>query len=195
MGRFTTLALLGGLVATGSAAGAQDWSGFYGGFALGGSLNGDFKRYEAGVLEATTAYDTGTAGGLFAGYAHQDGNMVYGAELAFSRLDVPLLLDPDIGLDRFTDLKFRVGYATGKALLYGVVGYTDGQISSPMTEVGIDGLTYGLGVDYAISAQYFVGGEYLIRDVTGTRYNEMFDTTYEYHSDNATLSLRVGMRF
>jgi opacity protein-like surface antigen len=189
------VALVGALAATGSGAAAQDWGGFYGGFALGSNLNGEFRRYEGGQLDVTAGYDTGMAGGVFAGYGYQNGNMVYGAELALSRLDVPLMSEPEIGLTQFADLKMRVGYATGKALLYGVIGYSRGEISSNTIDVALDGLNYGLGVDYAINERVFVGAEFLMRDVAGTRYDEMFDTTYEFQSDTGTLSLRVGMTF
>ncbi len=69
------------------------------------------------------------------------------------------------------DLKGRVGYASGDFLMYGVLGYTMSQYDDDTTfsgdEFDIGGINYGIGVDYAISNNFVIGAEYLIRDLSG----------------------------
>ena len=68
------------------------------------------------------------------------------------------------------DLKARVGYAFGNALLYGTHGYS----SSKFAEDGygplqsMSGLGYGIGVDYLIAVRYLIVFEYYRRDLNGT---------------------------
>ncbi|MEJ6641443.1 MAG: hypothetical protein QNL58_14150, partial [Octadecabacter sp.] len=55
--------------------------------------------------------------------------------------------------------------------IYGVLGYTMSEYSDNTTISGgewdIGGINYGIGVDYAISDNFVIGAEYLIRDLSG----------------------------
>ena len=57
-------------------------------------------------------------------------------------------------------------YASGDFLIYGVLGYTMSEYSNTI-KWDIGGINYGIGVDYAISDNFVIGAEYLIRDLSG----------------------------
>ncbi|MCU0825812.1 MAG: porin family protein [Tabrizicola sp.] len=170
-----------------AAPSAYDWSGPYVGLAFG-TTGGD-QTFNTSPL--TFPFDDGASPSIFAGYLIQRGNLVYGAELAYSDGDDVTLATFSEGLRYMVDLKGRLGFANDRALFYGTLGYSSvGYVSLPgNTET--DGFAYGLGVDYAVSDRFTLGLEYLARSTEGDTFNA--GETRRLELD--TLSLRIGLSF
>lgn len=183
----STLALICGA----SVAQAQDagqWSGLYAGLTY--SDGSAFQEYSD-----TNTYDLeGNGAGLMLGYNYASGPWVFGGELAYSKTKIAELPpNSDYTFTSFLDLKARAGYAAGDALFYGALGttFTKWQEGEGDGGYGGDGLLYGIGLDYKVSPQVFVGAEYLRRNVTSD-WNTAGET---FDADPSTLTLRVGMSF
>jgi outer membrane immunogenic protein len=168
-----------------TAVSAQDWSGFYGGLTFG---NGTGRL----GVEGTPGYDLkGQVRGAFAGYSMQSGSLVYGAELAYQSAEIFLVPSTNQGADRLIDLKGRLGYATGSAVIYGVLGYSSNRFFAKSDTSTGGGLAYGVGVDYKLTPRAFVGAEYLVRDM----HNDEDSPIFELDPEVSTFSLRLGMKF
>lgn len=175
------LALSAALLAA-PAARAQDWSGAYVG--LGVSSTGGAQENSGGFQFPAE----GTPVSLFGGYNWQNGNLVFGGELALHNNDITLTGFPTISYNRLTDLKARVGYASGRALFYGVLGYSWAEYQNgPAFFDDLDGMSYGIGAEFLVSEHVFAGIEYLQRDLDHT------DVGVTTGLD--TFTLRVGMKF
>jgi outer membrane immunogenic protein len=173
---------------------AQDWNGFYAGLAAG-RVNGDWAHFSSGGGSPFNdgAYSSDTIAGAFLGYNYQSGAMVYGGELALSGAgDLCFEEYPTECTDNFVDLKGRVGYASGSALFYGVLGLSRAKYDySDVETFTLSGYSYGIGVDYAFQGQYFVGGEILRRD--GMDNDDFFGDSTEH--DLTSVTIRFGMNF
>ena len=129
-----------------------DWSGAYVGAQLG---YGDIDSNGAG------ADGNGTIGGLHAGYRNDFGKFVAGAELDYDVADIDLGATGDT-LDNVARLKFMGGLDLGRSLLYATAGaaYADATVGG--IEASDNGYFVGVGMDYAVSDRFTVGGEYLM---------------------------------
>lgn len=175
-----------------SPGAAQDWGGFYGGLSVG-KINGDWQHVDSGSGGITNdgPYSSGRIAGAFVGYNVQSGPMVYGGELAINRAnDLCFEEYPEECTDKFVDLKGRVGFASGAALIYGVLGVSRAEYDYVGTPFTLSGLSYGIGVDYSIQGRYFVGGEILRRDMEN---DEFFGDITEH--DFTSVTVRFGMNF
>lgn len=183
-------------VAVGASVLPQDWSGFYGGltYAKASSTN---NYYQFGVFD-NGPYDLeGNVPGLMVGYNWQRGALVYGAEVV---ANIGTVRGVPGGFDaqefsRFIDVKGRAGYAMGKALVYGTVSYATSSFKEDYatSDTTINGFGYGVGVDYALGSRFFVGLEYLRRDISGTL---DYAPSYSLEDTNLnTISLRLGAKF
>lgn len=184
----TTALALTLLISAGAAA-AQDWSGSYGGLSLT-NLRGDWQhRNASGVVYNDGAYSNDAGLGLFAGYNFQSGQFVYGAEVAVAQPGGFCFEEyPNECTDRLVDLKARLGFAAGSALVYGVAGMTRADYDLGGTQV-LTGTAYGLGLDFRLSEKYFVGGEVLRREL------DYADQDYKTEHSINSVSLRFGMSF
>lgn len=171
-----------------------DWSGAYAGLSFG-AVSGDIDFFPSPAQEL----DSGTLAGIYGGYQIQRGNLVYGGELAIAKPN-DTAVTGYTGTSEIekpmTDLKGRLGYANGKFLFYGVLGYSFGTYSnwlgSPADDWDIDGFNYGVGVDYAINDDWLVGAEYLVRDLDGSEPGGSGQTV---DVDFDTISIRFSYRF
>lgn len=160
-----------------------DWSGLYGGLSYSKSMG----NYDNG---GSVDFDDGTAPGAFLGYNFQNGAFVYGGELAYHKFnDTTLKGTPSTEANDTVDLKARLGYAAGNALIYGTAGYSMASIDTAGGSQDFNGVNYGLGVDYLISDHFVVGAEYLKRNLSGQ------DSASGIDSDLSTLGVRVGYKF
>lgn len=190
--RFTKFvaAIILGLSGVTGAAQAQDWSGYYGGLSFGKG-NGDVDYgADGGALDAFE----GSVFGGFVGYNMQNGNLVYGGEFAYSKSNVSDVSFPEEAYEDFIDLKGRVGFASGSALYYGVLGYSFDSYfregSATIDSTG-SGVAFGLGAEFAVGEQFFMGAEVLRRDLSN-------DANPEYVALDGvidTVSVRFGMSF
>lgn len=168
-----------------------DWGGFY----AGGMVSFDTGSIQTfdGSGNPSAAHDfEGSLYGIFAGYNFQHGSMVYGAELDYGAGDIGIAAFPERSIEYIFDAKARVGYVFGQAMVYGVAGLSAGhQASDGPDTLDFTGLNYGAGLEYKIGDHLFVGGEYLIRDVSGT-----FNTITNTGEINLqSMQLRVGWQF
>jgi len=153
----------------------SNWDGFYGGF-VGGMQRGE-------VTPGPFQFD-GTDYGGFGGYNFQTGDMVIGAEVAAQRGTLDFN-PPVMTMDMLIDAKLRVGYSMGDALLFASGGY-----STVGTTAGFaaKGWNAGAGIDFAITDKFFVGGEYVYRNLP-TAVPAIFSASS--HAGQ----LRAGIRF
>ncbi len=159
---------------------AQDWTGPY--IGLGAS-----RATGEQVAGGSFPLD-GNPVSLYGGYNWQNGNFVFGGELAVSNNAISLTTFPGVDYNRVIDLKARVGVASGRALFYGVVGLSRATYVSGAFKDNLDGMAYGIGADVLVSDKVFVGAEYLRRDLDHS-------TPPGVTSSIDTFTLRVGIKF
>lgn len=129
-----------------------DWAGAYVGAQLGyGDLDSN-----GGGLDGN-----GAIGGVHAGYRADFGKFVAGAELDYDVADIDLGAAGD-SLDNVARLKLMGGLDLGRSLVYATAGaaYADATVGG--TELSDNGYFAGVGMDYAVSDRFTVGGEYLM---------------------------------
>lgn len=171
---------------------ADDWTGAYGGLSFGGSdITATVKP--AGDLELP---GDGESVGFFAGYNHQVGNVVLGAEFDFDSTDYVVGRDilgsaDAVRVNATARLKGRIGTPIGNGLVYGVAGVVGASTNSVVGALDNfavkDGVGYlvGAGYDHRVSTNLLVGGEVL--------YHEFDDDVLNV--EVTTFRLRVGYRF
>ena len=144
---------------------ATDWSGFYVG-GLAGIQNGDAIANPGTPIEVVTPIDVTNYGG-FAGYNFQQGSIVYGAEIAAQMGNITAGVTT-VNLDYLVDARARVGYAFDSVLVYAAGGYSTGQMSNLGISETFSGFNVGAGLELAVTENFFLGGEYIYRDMSGT---------------------------
>lgn len=173
---------------------AFTWAGAYAGVQGGaGWLDGTFSAFGG---SATQDFDGGVVGG-FVGYNWQFSNgFVAGIE---GDVDYNFNEESAAGIDVGTDwagsVRGRVGYAFDRALVYGAAGwtFTNGYVKG----LGVDenetfnGWTVGAGVDFAVTDNLFVRGEY--------RYNDFGDKDIvpglNADLDQSVVKVGLGVKF
>jgi len=154
-----------------SAPMGGDWTGGYGGLSFGNlSVDADDLDDSEGVY------------GLYGGYDYDFGQFVVGGELDYQTgEDIEL---GSVEVDNILRAKVRGGYDLGRTLIYGTVG------AAQLNADGGDdtGIVGGLGVEYKVTEQFSVGGEYLAH-----RFDDFDDTGVDIDAD--TVSLRGSFRF
>ena len=129
-----------------------DWSGAYVGAQLGyGDVNST-----GGGLDGN-----GTIGGVHAGYRFDFGKFVAGAELDYDVADIDLGATGDT-LDNVARIKLLGGVDLGRTLLYGTAGAAHAEATVGAASLSDNGYFAGVGLDYAVSDRFTVGGEYLM---------------------------------
>jgi outer membrane immunogenic protein len=168
-----------------TAQDAGNWSGAYAGLTAS-SNSGDMLYNDGG------AYDLdGNNVGLMFGYNHPLGPWVVGGELVYSKGRVEEVGNTSFAYESWTDIKARAGYAFDNALIYGTLGTTFSTWDEGGSSFDGDGVLYGVGVDYLVSPRFFVGAEYLVRDLKSD-WNATGDTL---DADVTTLAVRAAMKF
>lgn len=170
-----------------AAPAGADWSGFYAGASVG---------FASGNIANGNANDDlahNTLFGAFAGYNIQHGKIVFGGELDYTFTPVDFATFTAT-LEDNIDLKARVGYSLGNALIYGVVGYSLVNLHDDVDTVPLSGINFGAGVDYMIGSRYFVGAEYLARSYSGD-FTPPFPGSAFSNQIVSTVRLRAGMSF
>ncbi len=172
---------------------ADDWSGFY----LGGmysALTGSSEAFQpAGTSIATYTSDQSLYGG-FAGYNFQHNALVFGGEIAYSAGQTTYsspLIPPSTADESYLDAKVRLGFATGNFLVYGTAGSST-LYSTSTRSITMPGFNYGAGAALKFNNGFFVGAEFLARNVSGI---EPLDPTVSYTYTNQSISLRLGKQF
>lgn len=154
---------------------AQDWTGPYAGFQIGGS---DID------VDGAPLEGDGPSYGVFAGYNVQSGALVYGGEFDYDTTEY------DIGngaeeIDSTTRLKARIGTDLGGGLAYG----TAGAVWATSPGLGDDnGYFVGLGYDAQVSSSMVLGAELLYHD-----FNDYNDTGLDVGV--TTFKARIAFNF
>lgn len=170
---------------------SQGWSGFYAGGMVSFDTGG-LQTYTGGGTPGPAYEFDGSLYGVFGGYNFQSGSMIYGAELGYGTGDIGIASFPERSIEYIWDAKARVGYAFGQAMAYGVAGWSTGhQASGGSDTLDFTGLNYGAGLEYKLGDRYFVGAEYLVREMSGT-YNTITNTG---DIDLQSVKIRVGWQF
>lgn len=140
--------------------------------------------------------------GFFAGYNHQMGNFVVGAELSYTHHASGFNDISTVAMHDTTVIAARAGYAIDRVLAYGFLGGVYGRTTAdalpsppfaPNMAVedwsGSDwGLAYGVGIDVAVTEKIFVGLRYERQE-----YKDFNDLGIDAWSNSGTM--RVGFKF
>ena len=140
--------------------------------------------------------------GLFAGYNHQIGNFVVGAEISYTHHASAFNDISTVAMHDTTVVAARAGYAVNRVMAYGFLGAVYGRTTADALPSppfapnmaaenwsGNDwGLAYGLGVDVAVTENVFVGLRYERQE-----YKNFNDLNIDAWSDSGTM--RVGYKF
>ena len=176
-------------VMTPPASTSTDWSGSYCGMSYS-SVDG--TEYSAGTRND---YVDGTAIGGFCGNNWQRSNLVYGGELNVTAgsLGITTSGPPIDHLGTRIELRARVGYALGDALVYGFLGYGESEITStrgspPLRPRRRDVWT---GCCYMVTDRMFAGLEVSNLELKGRPPGDFG----EYTHDINVISLRIGWKF
>lgn len=176
--------------ATPYVAPVSNWSGAY----VGGFAGYKWGRFDGGLDHAD-----GAAGGAFAGYNMQSGNIVYGIEgdLGYSgNTDSGGGVTAKQGM--FGSVRGRVGYAMDPVLLYGTAGVaamrgtaSDATSSDSNTHLGY---TVGAGADVAITQNVFGRLEYRYSDYQNKDY-ALTSGTVSSGFDSHSINAGIGIKF
>ncbi len=169
----------------------HNWSGAYGGLMFGQS-SGDFTATPSQSAPAVGDIDSGNRYGAFVGYNMQRGNLVYGAELGLSKPDFNVSIAPTVAIDStMIDVKGRLGFAMNRAMVYGTLGYMTSGFTdtNDSTKTDLNGMTYGLGIDFMVTQSVFLGLEYQRANLAGSQSGYAVDANLD------TVALRVGYQF
>lgn len=163
----------------------MNWSGFYLG-AQAGKMNATAKAPAAGtalVAPGDIDYDA-TTYGLYAGYLHDFGRFVGGAELSWDKVK-DFKAD---GADNSTNGsimrgKLLAGYDAGRMMPYLTVGYANLKLdgANGAADQDGDGYLYGLGAKFKATDNVLVGAEVLrheFKDFNDTDGNDLKATTF-----------------
>lgn len=157
----------------------MDWSGAY----VGGQLGyGDVDSNGDGLD------GSGWLGGVHGGYRWDMGNFVAGAELSYDKTSIDLGATAGNQLDDVAALKLTAGREFGRSLVYGTLGAAYASATVGGADLSDNGYLYGLGVDYAISDRWTVGGELLQH-----KFNDFDGSGTDL--DAMTLKAKVALRF
>jgi outer membrane immunogenic protein len=187
-----------------------NWSGVYIGAHAGYSLT---KPRYTDLADANYNINPGMDGvtfGPYAGVNFQSGALVYGAELDLSFGSVAADADPSATFNNYTDLdqrwsgnvRVRVGYSVGSALLYVAGGVAFANIKVDDTDAGYGssskthvGWTIGAGIEYAPSQNWITRGEYLYSDLRRESFTIMGSSPYSAAVAPQNHTFRVGIAY
>ena len=162
------------------------WTGLY---------LGAFGGY--GWNESNGSDMDGGFGGGTAGYNWQHGNIVYGVEVDAAGGSINQRLgDAESTIRAFGSVTGRVGYAANNWLIFAKGGY--GWANSKISGAGfsatrsLDGYVVGGGVEYGITPNWSLKGEYLWSALDGDTVAGLADTTQNLQTVKFGANYRFG---
>lgn len=193
-----------------SVEGAGAWNTFFG---FGGPT-GVIAQNDRATLKPS-----GFAGGLQLGYNHQTGALVWGIEgdFTWTSLDgsqVTTVADPlgggtlrytyEAKTNWFATIRPRLGWASSNTLLYVTGGLAFGQVESSFrffrsaslfnslgsASTTRTGWTLGGGLEYMVTPNWTVKGEYQYIDLGSVDYRT-FDTTFPTFFENVSMKTTI----
>jgi outer membrane immunogenic protein len=198
---------------------AYNWSGGYAGLQFG--LIDSTVDNNVGIFDDDYEFGSnvdGTAFGFYGGYNWQaSGPWVFGAEVEYNWVNADNDASVDVAfggegvdaegtaqIDATGALRGRVGYAVGRALLYGAAGiaYIDYEVGAKVdgrteSKNADDwGYTVGLGVDYAFTDKLIGRLDYRYSNFDGVNGNWFQgDASAKYDIDLDTNEVRLGLAY
>lgn len=167
-----------------------NWSGaYFGGYAGQGIGTMEYRSPAAGPYNIDQAWSYGA----FAGYNWQSGNLVYGVEGSVGMFEGFPPGFPNESYDYIADVRARVGYAMDNVLAYGFAGGSIGQYTIPSTPATwtLYGANYGAGLEFGVTDNLSIGGEYAGHYLTG----ETDTPGQTQHTFLHELRVRAAVRF
>ena len=163
-----------------------EWSGAYAGISFGHNLTNEQSIDDGGISLSVEAESSNSLG-VFGGYQAQNGDFVFGGEVAILRApDLEFRFGDLVSNTNFDilDLKGRAGYSVDNILLLGIAGFS--RISA--NDDNANGFNFGIGVDYDFGNNFVVGAEYLMRRAT-------HDDVVDVDINLDTIALRAAFKF
>jgi outer membrane immunogenic protein len=180
---------------------AINWTGAYAGVRLGGAFGNTSQTLNKNGYSGSWA-NNGVIGGGHVGYNYQVNSFVLGAEAAFDLLSVqgsqnnytafsPNVFGAKSYHDYIISVDGRLGYAYKNILIYAIGGYAFAANNSSLTlnglQIGsvsntVNGYDVGGGVEYALTNQWSVRGEYRYYDFQSN--TNHFSTTNKIFANN-----------
>ena len=109
-----------------------------------------------------------------------------------------LVVDPALAggndiIDNLLNLRARGGYAANRALFYGALGYSRGDmtVNGVREDANLSGMSASIGMDYLITDKIIAGLDYTRHNLDGT----VDSLGGELKSDVQIISLRIGFKF
>ncbi|MEO8241000.1 MAG: porin family protein [bacterium] len=152
-----------------------DWTGFYAGGSLGyGKFTGGNDGQSA-------------LAGIDLGYRRDFGKAVVGAELSYDKNNIGENSAND-QINSTTGIKLLAGYDMGRTLVYASIGAAQAEAQIGGVTATDNGYSAGIGVDYALSDKWTVGGE-----IQSHRYDDFNNSGVNLK--DTSLEMKVGFRF
>lgn len=160
-----------------------DWSGLYAGAFYSFASGEDYN------IGGPYELNDGNFYGGFAGYRHDLGKIVVGGEVAGSfGADLYEVAFPTWEYTSFIDVKATAGYDMGRVLAYVSAGYTFADFTSGGSDYAFGGWNAGAGLDFMVTNNIFIGGEYVYRSLQDTNLSN-------YTGDIQSWQIRAGYQF
>jgi opacity protein-like surface antigen len=162
----------------------ETWQGFYAGLQA--------STYDITIQNQPDEEYGLSRSGVHAGYMHDFGAFVIGAELDYGVVD----FDEDSDGISLSEARVmvRAGYDLGKFLPYVTAGmaalFVEDAIETPVYKDTVTGAVLGVGVSYMITDNFIVGGQYARSTYPGDD-DELFGTEVTFEE----LSFRASYKF
>jgi outer membrane immunogenic protein len=166
-----------------SPTAVHDWTGLY----VGGSLG-----YVSGTVTGpTTGGLSGVDVDVHVQYNFQSGNWVFGPFVAIPLPTASATVVVPVKIDWALVAGGRLGYAMDRWLPYVIAGGIVGGGSASSFSATHTGYTLGLGLEYAVSDRWTVGGRYAYVSMGAQPYGGLGSYGWDAHSIAATLNVKL----
>lgn len=184
----------------------HDWNGFYAGAHLGkswGETGNSWRNATPWVPDGDISYDS-VSGGLHVGHLWQYGALVFGIEGDYSWASLKgddtqfAGLVNAIEMDYVATIRGRLGFASGRSLIYATGGIAFSELDKKDLSLGnsasndLVGWTVGAGYEHALWGGWRARAEYQYIDFGST----VSALVYEHRADDLTIhSVRGGVSY
>jgi hypothetical protein len=171
------------------AAAPVQFAGFHGGLSVGSASADGTLTLDAIPVPITAPYEPSseTAYVAFAGDNIQNDNLVHGIDAQYLSLGNLEAVTAEIG--DVWDWRARAGVQSGSVLFHASLGWSWASVTQTTTgnANNLDGMSYGLGLEYQTGSAFFLGADYTMGDLDGP-----VNPTLQPEADVNTLYARVS---
>lgn len=177
--------------------GAHIWTGFYAGVHAGFGLLDTQDTLGLGSENMRTP-----VGGIHAGFNYQFGSFVFGLEADATALNVDEDRDlpySDLKADWMGSARARIGYAFDQVMVYGTGGFSLARAEAISNTNGVSdtnvhtGYVLGGGVEFMVSDNWALGGEYLRHEFGSETY--VLNNTFDSEGNFDAFRVRASYQF